>query len=126
MGFISETKTETENRKTEFNAEVINARLVPAGGKVTKPFVSFAMKLNGVSIYGCTLREYNKDGKEGYVVGFPSRLGSNGKYYSHAWAPLSKELTQAIAMQCEKLLTEENAGDGNEEPVEESELPFAD
>lgn len=124
MGVCQKQKQKTE--KTEFNAEVINARLVPAGGKVAKPFVSFAMKLNGVSIYGCTLREYSKDGKDGYVVGFPSRLGSNGKYYSHAWAPLSKELTQAIAMQCEKLLTEENAGDGNEEPVEESELPFAD
>lgn len=43
--------------------------------------------LNGVSIYGVRVVE----GKNGDFLSFPQRKGSDGKYYSIVYAPLSQD-----------------------------------
>lgn len=55
--------------------------------------ILFDLELNGVCIYGCHIAE-SRDGKE--FIGFPSRKGSDGKYYSVAWASLSEDDTADI------------------------------
>lgn len=55
--------------------------------------ILFDLELNGVCIYGCHIAE-SRDGNE--FIGFPSRKGSDGKYYSVAWAPLSEDDTADI------------------------------
>ena len=59
--------------------------------------VSFALDLplaNGqtITIYNCRITK----GKSGKFIGFPSRKGTDGKYYSHVYFELSEELTEAI------------------------------
>lgn len=49
--------------------------------------VTFDLTVNGVKIYGCRVVEC----KNGDFIGFPSRKGSDGKYYSHAYAPLDED-----------------------------------
>lgn len=49
---------------------------------------SFNMVLNGVTIYNCTVAE-TKDGK--FFISFPSRKGSDGKYYSYVYFRFSDE-----------------------------------
>lgn len=49
---------------------------------------SFNMVLNGVTIYNCTVAE-TKEGK--FFISFPSRKGSDGKYYSYVYFRFSDE-----------------------------------
>lgn len=60
-------------------------------------FVSFDMSVRGIKIYGMTLRKYtNSEGVEGDMISFPSRKGTDGKYYDYVWFPISKELREGI------------------------------
>ena len=51
-----------------------------------KDVIMFDMKVNDVTIYGCSYRELErKDGSGSFAkIGFPSRKGSDDKWYSHA------------------------------------------
>lgn len=62
--------------------------------------VSFDMTLNGIYIYGASVVE----GEHGDFISFPSRKGSDGKYYSIVWARLSKEDEKAILTEVENKL----------------------
>ena len=61
--------------------------------------ISFDMVIDDISIFNSTLRE----GKNGTFVSFPSRKGKDGKYYSYVKCDLSKEDTENIIAQIEKL-----------------------
>lgn len=50
--------------------------------------VSFNMVLNGVTIYNCTVAE-TKDGN--FFISFPSRKGSDDKWYSYVYFRFSEE-----------------------------------
>lgn len=65
--------------------------------------ISFDMDINGIKIYGMILR-WNEDKKE-YWIAFPSRKGKDGKYYSHAWFPVSNELQKGIEDRIEGMLS---------------------
>lgn len=67
--------------------------------------VLFDLELNGVTIYGCSIVTSERDDSE--FIGFPSRKGNDGKYYSIAWAPLSDEDTADIIDAVDKKLNEE-------------------
>lgn len=73
-------------RRSNLNIEVTRAHVF-VNKKAKKETTFFDMKVNGVSIYGCTL----VDGKKGTFVSFPSYKGSNDKYYNYAWVELSEE-----------------------------------
>ena len=55
--------------------------------------ILFDLELNGVCIYGCHIAE-SRDGEE--FIGFPSRKGNDGKYYSVAYSSLSEDDTADI------------------------------
>ena len=44
--------------------------------------------INGVTVYGCAVRA-NGNGEA--FLAWPTRKGNDGKFYKHAWAPLSPE-----------------------------------
>ena len=61
--------------------------------------------VNGVSIYGCIYKSGTRsDGSEYSFISFPSRKGSDGKYYNHAFFKISDELLKNIEDQIESLL----------------------
>ena len=54
---------------------------------------AFNMVLNGVTIYNCTVAE-TKEGK--FFISFPSRKGSDGKWYSYVYFRFSDEDMERI------------------------------
>lgn len=65
--------------------------------------VVFDMILNGIQIYGAAVVE----GKNGDFISWPSKKGSDGKYYSHVYANLSEKDSAAIIAEVERMLNAE-------------------
>ena len=63
--------------------------------------ISFDMIVNDVTIYGCKLL-LKKSSDETFIA-FPSRKGTDGKYYNYAYVQLSEEETKDIVAQIEKM-----------------------
>lgn len=102
MAIKKKTEAQTESKpKACYNVEVTRVHDFSKDGKT---IIGFDMKVNGVSISGCTYREGEKNGKEWKMISFPQRKGSDGNYYNIVWMPVSKELTEAIAFQIEQML----------------------
>lgn len=85
-----EKKTESKVQ----SMEVTRAHAFDNGGVV------FDVVINDVSIYGCRVVE----GKNGDFISFPSRKGSDDKYYSHAYIKLTENDTKALVSLVEKAL----------------------
>lgn len=66
--------------------------------EVTDTMVSFRMVINGITIYGMKVIKYKskKTGEEGMMVSFPSRKGSDGKYYNELTFPITKDMSDDI------------------------------
>lgn len=66
--------------------------------EVTDTMVSFRLVINGITIYGMKVIKYKskKTGEEGMMVSFPSRKGSDGKYYNELTFPMTKEMSDDI------------------------------
>lgn len=60
---------------------------------------TFDLTVNGVTIYGCRALT-SREGVD--FISFPSRKGSNDKYYNIAYVPLSGEDVQKILFEVEK------------------------
>lgn len=73
---------------------VTRAHRFSNGGEV------FDIRLNGLTVYGCRL----VDGKNGTFVSFPSRQGTDGKWYSHVFAVLDDKTVEDICAQVAGLL----------------------
>lgn len=71
-----------------------------------KNVIMFDMIVNGVTIYGCSYRELErKDGSGSFAkIGFPSRKGSDDKWYSHAYFKISDADIDAIEKGIEAVL----------------------
>lgn len=54
--------------------------------------LTFTLTVDRVSIYGCRI----VSGKNGDFISFPSRKGSDGKYYNHAYINLSDEELKVV------------------------------
>lgn len=63
--------------------------------------ISFDMIVNDVTIYGCKLLA-KKDDDEVFIA-FPSRKGTDDKYYNYAYVNLSEEEQKDIVAQIEKM-----------------------
>ena len=91
----------SENKKPENNFELHSWDVTRAhefdGGDI-----SFDLRVNGVMIYGMTLR-WNEEKKE-YWVSFPARKGNDGKFYKHAWFPVNEALQANIEKRIEDML----------------------
>lgn len=66
----------------------------------SKDHVRFALTVNGVTVYGCNVVE----GKNGDFISFPSYKGKDGKYYKHAYIPLTDKEQEDILLDVEKEL----------------------
>ena len=66
----------------------------------SKDRIRFALTVNGVTVYGCNVVE----GKKGDFISFPSYKGNDGKYYNHAYIPLTPEEQESILLDVEKEL----------------------
>ena len=91
----------SENKKPENNFELQSWEVTRAhefeGGNI-----SFDLQINGVTIYGMSLI-WDAD-KKTYWTAFPSRKGKDGRYYKHAWFPMTETLQDAIEERIEDML----------------------
>ena len=62
--------------------------------------VRFALTVNGVTVYGCSVVE----GKNGDFISFPSYKGKDEKYYNHVYIPLTDKEQEGILLDVEKEL----------------------
>lgn len=81
-----------------FEVEVTRAKEIKEGK------IAFDMKVNGISVYNCWYVKGEKNGKEYEIINLPQYKGSNDKYYSYVWFPISRELKEDIISQLEKLI----------------------
>lgn len=91
-------KKKAEEATQSYNVEVKRAKQFESGD------IAVDMVVNGVSIYNCTYKSGEKDGKEYAFISFPSRKGKDDKYYSHVYFKISEELLADIEKQIEKLI----------------------
>lgn len=104
-------KTEnTEASKIEYTFKVLSARKI-AETKKGGDIISFNVSINGVTVNGATLTEYeNKAGEVDYIVAMPQRQGKdrdgNTKYFDIVFVPISKENRKKIVSDCIKMITE--------------------
>lgn len=91
MGRLTKKASTAEEIKVNYDFEVLKAR------QINDNTASFDLKVNGVTIYGMIYREYtNSKGEEGTMITFPSRKGSDNKYYAHAFFPITLDLKNKI------------------------------
>ena len=92
-------KKKTTENSHNYEVEVKRAKEFPSGD------IAIDLEVNGVTIYGCVYKSgTNKDGKEYSFVSFPSKKGSDDKYYNHAWFKIDDDLLKDIESQIEKLI----------------------
>lgn len=92
-------KTQKAAEEQTFNVEVTRAHEFKSGD------ISFDCIVNGVAMYGLTY--INADPKRNIkepFISFPSRKGSDGKYYNYCWFKITDELFSAIEKQIEGVL----------------------
>lgn len=89
------TKNTHAKKEAPIGWSISNARQWKDGS------ITFALNVQAaegrdLTIYGCRIA----DGKTGNFVSFPSRKGTDGKYYSHAYIRLTldeqEEIIQAV------------------------------
>ena len=62
------------------------------------------MEVNGVMIYGAYYRAgKTKKGDDYRMIAFPSKKGSDGKYYNHVYFKVSDELLDVIEEQIDQI-----------------------
>ena len=95
---------EQEQEKVVYTCKVLRAT------QFDDASAGFDLSVNGITIFGMVYREYvNKEGKEGFMISFPSRKGTGkyaDKYFNHAWFPISAELKDDIQNQIVHILNE--------------------
>lgn len=93
------SQKKTNETKREYDCVVTRAKEIKEGT------VSFDMEVNGVKVYGCWYKEgTSSNGKDYQIVNLPQEKGNDGKYYSIAWFPMSKEVRENIIGQLQKLV----------------------
>lgn len=81
-----------EEKKLEYVITVTRAKELDNGT------IMFDMIANGVMIYGCSYKVLSrKDGSGDFSkVGFPSKKGSDGKYYNQAYFQIDDSIMEQI------------------------------
>ena len=88
-------KNEKKEQKYEYILnDVQNVRQWKDGG------ITFTAIVNGIWIYGLRIVETKDD----WFVSFPSRKGSDDKYYKHVYFPIDEDIKNLIHAAIEKAL----------------------
>lgn len=90
-------KRKTKAAEVKYEIEVTRAHEFKSGD------ISFDMKVNGVTIYNCTYMNESAKVKKPFVS-FPSRKGSDDKYYSYVWFKISDDTLAEIEKGIEAVL----------------------
>ena len=77
-------KDEKQNTHA-YTIEVSRAKELDSGD------IALDLIVNGVSIYGAFYVTREVDGKETSFLSFPSRKGSDGKYYKYVYFPMNDQ-----------------------------------
>ena len=89
----STEKTETKVTKLAYTISRVK--------EVTDTMVSFNINVNGVTIYGMKVIKYKskKTGEDGMMVAFPTRKGTDDKYYNICTFSMTQEMQDDIINQ---------------------------
>lgn len=90
-------KKKAAEAEEKFEIEVLRAHEFKSGD------ISFDMKVNGVTLYNCTYMNESEKVKKPFVS-FPSRKGSDGKYYSFVWFKITDDMLSEIEKGIEVVL----------------------
>lgn len=83
---MNTAKAKKSNQKL-VNPELKVSRVRVVETRNNTDMVIFTLTVNGVDIHSCRIAE----GKNGDFLSFPQYKGNDGKYYFHAFAPLSDD-----------------------------------
>ena len=96
------TTTNNQNNQTKRPDPIVVSSFKVSGVRTISNGTPFAnVTINGVTVYGCAVKA-NKDGEA--FLAWPSSKGSDGRYYKHAWAPLSQEDQDNIITEIYKVM----------------------
>lgn len=87
----------TEKTENNFTVQVSRVHRFDSGA------IALDLIVNGVSLYGCTYRTRKDDPDKGFIA-FPSRKGSDGKWYNHCYFPFNDQEIAEIEKQIDLLL----------------------
>ena len=90
-------KKKAEAAEEKFEIKVTRAHEFKSGD------ISFDMVVNGINIYNCTYMNESEKVKQPFVS-FPSRKGSDGKYYAFVWFKVTDEILSEIEKGIEAVL----------------------
>ena len=96
MAYSNKAKTAEANADQKKDFISLDDIEVVRAAEVKEDRVLFDIKVKGISISNMVLQHYIKDGKEGDIIDFPQYKAKNGKYYSYAWFPISKETREGL------------------------------
>ena len=92
-------KAETKEAERNYDVEVTRAHEFKSGD------IGFDMVVNGVNVYGCVyLNENPEKNIKDPFVSFPSRKGSDGKFYNYAYFKITDKLLAEIEKGIEAVL----------------------
>ena len=80
---VARKKDKETNNTHTYTIEVSRAKELDSGD------IALDLIVNGVSIYGAFYVTREVDGKETSFLSFPSRKGSDGKYYKYVYFPMN-------------------------------------
>lgn len=92
-------KKKDPEKEGQYNVKVRRAHEFKSGD------IGFDADVNGVTLYGLTYMNENPERNiKSDFISFPSRKGSDGKYYNMYFFKISDELLKNIAEQIEEII----------------------
>lgn len=89
-----------DKKATAYNVEVKRAKELENGT------IMFDMEVNGVMVYGCSYKVLTRkdNGEEFAKVGFPSRKGSDDRWYNIVYFKIDDDIIERIEKGIEAVL----------------------
>jgi len=98
-------KTETKVTKNQEQEQAVDHAISVTRAKELENVIMFDMEINGIKVYGMNYKTMQRqDGTEFAAIGWPSRKGNDGKWYTHCWCKLSDKDVESIEKGIEALI----------------------
>ncbi len=109
MGYSKKAKAAEANAEEKKDLIQVGEVKVTRANELDQPDdkfkIMFDIIVRGVAVQGMCFQSYtNAQGEKGDMITFPSYKAKNGKYYNHAWFPITKELKDDIIKQIDSLI----------------------
>lgn len=109
MGYSKKAKAAEANAEEKKDLIQVGQVKVTRASELDQPDDKFKIMFDiiarGVAVQGMCFQSYtNAQGEKGDMITFPSYKAKNGKYYNHAWFPITKELKDDIIKQIDSLI----------------------